>query len=54
MDEKVSRFNSLTSEEKSHYIVEEAYGNLPVDIPMLGLSEKQFCVTKGRLSVFKH
>lgn len=51
-DEKVIRFNKLMKDEKIQCRVKEAYGNLPVDIPMLGLAEKKFCVTDGKLSPF--
>jgi phosphatidylglycerophosphatase C len=55
MEEKVIRFNELTEKEKIQYSVEEAYGNLPVDIPMLELAEKKFYVKNGVLCRFvKH
>jgi HAD superfamily phosphoserine phosphatase-like hydrolase len=52
MQEKVVRFKLLTKDEKCQYAVQEAYGNLPVDIPMMGLAEKKFSVKDGQLSVF--
>jgi HAD superfamily phosphoserine phosphatase-like hydrolase len=52
MEEKVVRFNLLTKGEQFRCTVEEAYGNLPVDIPMMGLAEKKFSVKDGLLSVF--
>jgi len=52
IEEKVVRFNALISDEKLTCIVKEAYGNLPVDIPMLELAEKMFYVTNGQLSPF--
>ncbi|MFT6919919.1 MAG: phosphatidylglycerophosphatase C [Cognaticolwellia sp.] len=52
IEEKVVRFNLLTKEENFQCTVEEAYGNLPVDIPMLGLAQKKFCVKDGKLSPF--
>ena len=52
IDEKVIRFNKLMQDEKVQCTVKEAYGNLPVDIPMLGLAKKKFCVTDGKLSLF--
>jgi HAD superfamily phosphoserine phosphatase-like hydrolase len=52
MEEKVIRFSELTKEEKVQCTVEEAYGNLPVDIPMLGLAEKKFYVKSGVLCRF--
>ncbi|NMR24037.1 haloacid dehalogenase-like hydrolase [Pseudoalteromonas sp. NEC-BIFX-2020_015] len=52
IEEKVVRFNSLIASEKLTCTVEEAYGNLPVDIPMLDLAEKKFYVKKGQLSPF--
>jgi phosphatidylglycerophosphatase C len=55
MEEKVIRFNELTEKEKIQYSVEEAYGNLPVDIPMLELAERKFYVKNGVLCRFvKH
>jgi phosphatidylglycerophosphatase C len=52
MEEKVIRFSELTKEEKVQCTVEEAYGNLPVDIPMLELAEKKFYVKNGVLCRF--
>ncbi|GAA61271.1 hypothetical protein P20652_3148 [Pseudoalteromonas sp. BSi20652] len=52
IEEKVARFNTLIASEKLTCSVEEAYGNLPVDIPMLELAEKKFYVKKGQLSPF--
>jgi phosphatidylglycerophosphatase C len=52
MEEKVIRFSELTKERKVQCTVEEAYGNLPVDIPMLGLAEKKFYVKSGVLCRF--
>ncbi|MBB1367646.1 haloacid dehalogenase-like hydrolase [Pseudoalteromonas sp. SR44-5] len=52
IEEKVARFNTLIAGEKLTCSVEEAYGNLPVDIPMLELAEKKFYVKKGQLSPF--
>lgn len=52
MDEKVHRFNKLMQDKKVQCKVVEAYGNLPVDIPMLGLAENKFCVIDGKLSPF--
>lgn len=48
-EEKVIRFNVEVKKENTTISVKEAYGNLPVDIPMLELAENRFCVKNGEL-----
>lgn len=50
--EKIIRFNDVIKQENLKCVVEEAYGNLPVDIPMLSLAKHQYSVTNGVLSSF--
>ena len=51
--EKVRRFDSIVAQEDLQLSVQEGYGNLPVDIPMIGLADKQFYVENGKLSPFQ-
>ena len=51
-EEKVHRFDGIVKQENLVLTVLEGYGNLPVDIPMLGLALQQFYVKDGKLSAF--
>lgn len=51
-EEKVHRFDGIVKQDNLVFTVLEGYGNLPVDIPMLGLALQQFHVENGKLSAF--
>jgi len=51
-EEKVRRFDGMVKQENLSLNVLEGYGNLPVDIPMLGLAEQQFYVKDGKLGSY--
>lgn len=51
--EKVRRFNTIVMQDALECSVQESYGNLPVDIPMLDLADKKFYVKNARLGRFQ-
>lgn len=50
-EEKVKRINEALKNEKLELTIEIAYGNLPVDIPMMSLANKSYFVA-GKKVVF--
>lgn len=52
INEKVYRFNEIVEQEGLQLNVQEAYGNLPVDLPMLKLATNQFYVEYDKLYTY--
>jgi len=52
INEKVYRFNAIVEQEGLELDVQEAYGNLPVDKPMLELASDRFYVEHGKLNPY--
>ena len=52
-EEKVKRINSLIDKEKLELTIEFAFGNLPVDIPMMMLASKSYAVDGKNIKVYK-
>jgi len=53
LQEKVSRFNEVVVQDELRCSVQESYGNLPADIPMLALAENKFYVENAKLLLFQ-
>jgi HAD superfamily phosphoserine phosphatase-like hydrolase len=51
-EKKVLRLQEIWKTENLSPIIIEAYGNLPIDIPMLKLAQTQYSVIHGKLSLF--
>lgn len=51
-EEKVKRIQKVIDDEKLEPAIGAAYGNLPVDIPMMSLATKSYAVTHGRVEVY--
>ena len=51
-EEKVRRISSVIDNEKLELTIELAFGNLPVDIPMMGLANKSYAVDGEKITIF--
>lgn len=52
-DEKVKRIKNVIGDEKLELTIELAFGNMPVDIPMMSLANKSYAVDGKKIIVFK-
>jgi HAD superfamily phosphoserine phosphatase-like hydrolase len=52
-EEKVKRIYSVIDNEKLELTIELAFGNLPVDIPMMALANKSYSVDGKKIMIFK-
>jgi len=51
-DEKVKRINDVINNEKLELTIEIAYGNLPVDIPMMSLANTSYAVAGKKVVIY--
>lgn len=52
-EEKVKRIQKVIDDEQLRPSIGAAYGNLPVDIPMMSLAAESYAVTHGRVSAYR-